>query len=227
MSSLLRVVLHPRFNALQMFGFSWTWWCPVIAWYVTDFPVSVFDSLKMERFDLKHLGSHWLCFLDNKEPDKTIFFSYSFCSLATLNILAKRPLTYEPWHPQTAPGLRWHWPHCSCPAPPAGFCWGCSRTLQLCTWASPAHWQSGSTGSSPWPPPESRPCPEGGIHTQAHATLVSITVVLSLNSLDRDTAEYHSCAQGDLVHFHPSNYWATNYFTGEILCVPKGCLLPL
>lgn len=66
-----------------------------------------------------------------------------------------------------------------------------------------------------------------GKHTEPHTTPVSITLVLSLNSVDRDTAEYHSCAEGDLVHFHPGNRWAAEYFTGETLCVSSGCMFSL
>lgn len=49
--------------------------------------------------------------------------------------------------------------------------------------------------------------------TQPHT--VSTTLVLSLNCLDRDTAEYHSCAEGDLLHFYPGNAHIPNC-TGEI-----------
>lgn len=166
---------------------------------------------KMEAVILKYLGSQPTVLTDNKKTD-TFFFN-SICSPPPPRGF-KLPLTCEPWRPQTARGLGWRWPHCSYPAPPAEFYLGCSRTLRPCIWPPPDHGRSGSTGSSLWSAPESPPCPQEAhtqththisainIHTDPHTTPVSITLVLSLNSLDRDTAEYHSCAEGDLVHFH-------------------------
>lgn len=59
-----------------------------------------------------------------------------------------------------------------------------------------------------------------GKNTEPHTPPVSITLVLSLNRVDRDTAENHSCAEGDLVHFHSGSVWAANVS----LCVSEGCL---